>query len=287
MEEMESAEIEKMQVCKSNALIEAGYRLSLGEHKILLACIAQVRRNEPISADRLYEVNALDVAERTGVTRQAAYIELKAAADTLFERHITVHIGPDGSPPIIRKFRWVQAIDYVKNQGVVRLQFSSPILPYLAELTERFTVYPIADVSKLTSVHAIRLYELLVQWKGVGQREVELDWLRKTFVIEDAYKSISDLKKYVIDIAIRQINEHTPINVIWSQRKTGRKVTHLQFQFGPKEANTPALPNTENKHAKRQKRKAISKAEAEKLARPGESYDELYQRLSSEYLIRD
>lgn len=271
---------EKLQVCKSNALIEAGYRLSLGEHKILLGCIAQVRRDEPISADRFYEVSALEVAERSAITRQAAYMELKIAADTLFERHVTVQIGPDGKPPIIRKFRWVQAIEYVKDAGLVRLQFSSLILPYLAELTERFTVYPITDVSKLTSVHAIRLYELLVQWKGAGQREVELEWLRKAFVIEDAYKSISDLKKYVIDIAVRQINEHTPLQLAWSQRKTGRKVTHLQFQFGPKEIKRLM-------DAKPKKRSTISKSKAESLAHPGESYEDLYQRLSSEYIIKD
>lgn len=270
--------MEKLQICKSNALIEAGYRLSLGEHKILLGCIAQVRRNEPISADRFYEITALEVAERSGITRQAAYMELKQAADTLFERYVTVHIGPDGHPPIIRKFRWVQAIEYVKDSGLVRLQFSSLILPYLAELTERFTIYPIKDISKLTSVHAIRLYELLVQWKGFGEREVELDWLRKSFMIEDSYKSISDLKKYVVDIAVRQINDYTPLNLSWSQRKTGRKVTHLQFTFGPKEA----IPST----SKPKKRSVITKAEAEKLALAGETYEQLYQRLDSEYIIR-
>lgn len=223
--------METLQVCKSNALIEAAYRLTLAEHKILLACIAQVRRDEPINAEKLYEIHAQQVAERSGVSRQAAYIELKAASERLFERHVTVHSGPDGKPPSIRKFRWVQQVEYIKDTGLVRVQFSSPILPYLAELTERFTVYPIADVSKLTSVHAIRLYELLIQWKGIWRREVELDWLRKAFMIEDAYKSISDLKKYVIEIAVQQINEHTPLHVTWSHRKTGRRVTHIQFSF--------------------------------------------------------
>ncbi len=296
--------MEKLQVCKSNALVEAGYRLSLGEHKILLACIAQVRRDEPISSERLYEVSALEVAERSAITRQAAYMELKGAADTLFERHVSVRTGPDGKPPVIRKFRWVQAIEYVQDAGVVRVQFSSPILPYLAELTERFTVYPIEDVSRLTSVHAIRLYELLVQWKGTGQREVELDWLRRAFMIEDAYKSISDLKKYVIDIAVRQINEHTPLQVSWTQRKTGRRVTHLRFEFVAKsKAKTPsAAAAPADKPQKPRKPKVetagpqaatgylafvlsqlkMTEAEFDAAARPGEDYKQAFARLKRE-----
>ena len=139
----------------------------------------------------------------------------------------------------------------------------------------------------MSSSYAVRLFELLIQYSNVGTRDIELTQLRQWFMLENKYPSIKDFKVRVLDPAVRQINEHSTLKVTWSQRKTGRKVTHLQFQFCQKEANKPALQNTESKPAKRQKRKAISKAEAEKLARPGESYDELYQRLSSEYLIRN
>ncbi|MFM9272208.1 replication initiation protein, partial [Halomonas elongata] len=37
----------KPQVYKSNALIEASYRLTPAEQRIMLACIAQVRRDQP------------------------------------------------------------------------------------------------------------------------------------------------------------------------------------------------------------------------------------------------
>ena len=30
-----------LQIKKSNALVEAGYRLTLGEHRLILACIAK------------------------------------------------------------------------------------------------------------------------------------------------------------------------------------------------------------------------------------------------------
>lgn len=188
---------------------------------------------------------------------------------------------------IEQEFRWVQRVNYIKNEARIELRFSKDILPYLTNLSERFTRYSLSDVAKMSSSYAIRLFELLTQYSNMGMREIELNQLRQWFMLENKYPSIKDFKVRVLDPAVRQINDYSTLQVTWSQRKTGRKVTHLQFQFGPKEANKPALPNTESKPVKRQKRKAISKAEAEKLARPGESYDELYQRLSSEYLIRD
>ncbi|MGG6549489.1 UNVERIFIED_CONTAM: replication initiation protein, partial [Prevotella sp. 15_C9] len=64
------------------------------------------------------------------------------------------------------------------------------MLPYLTELTKQFTKYALADVAKMDSTHAIRLYELLMQWDSIGQREIEIDQLRKWFQLEGRYPSI-------------------------------------------------------------------------------------------------
>ena len=262
----EAAMSKNLQIKKSNALVEAGYRLTLGEHRVILACIAK-SQTQTLDDQTLYEVDALSVVDLVGVTRQTAYEELKDAADRLFNRQITVPYDQAGETPAIRRFRWVQQIEYVETLGLVRFQFTSALIPYLSELKERFTVYPINDVVKMTSIHAIRLYELLVQWRSTGKREIEIAWLKKTFQIADSYKSISDLKRWVIAPAIEQINLHSPINVDWKQKKTGRSVTHLVFEFSPKNP------------LKQKARKALSRKEAEKEARPGESWDELSKRL--------
>jgi len=46
------------QVYKANALVEASYRLSLYEQRVVLACIAQVRRDEPLTDQKLYRISA-------------------------------------------------------------------------------------------------------------------------------------------------------------------------------------------------------------------------------------
>jgi hypothetical protein len=127
----------------------------------------------------------------------------------------------------------------MENEGRVCLRFNKDMLPYLTELSTQFTKYRLKAVAKMDSAYAIRLYELLMQWQGVGKREVSLDWLRDTFQLGDKYPAMKDLKKWVIEPAVSQINEHSDLSASYTQRKTGRNVTHLTFTFAPKEESRP------------------------------------------------
>ena len=165
------------------------------------------------------------------------------------------------------------------ENGCIRLRFAQDVLPFLSVLETQFTRYKLEAVGKMTSVYAVRLYELLIQWGGVGKREIEIDWLKQRFQIEDKYSAIKDLKKYVIDAAVNQINKYSDISVTYNQRKTGRAVTHFIFTF---EAKNKAVSTTEKSSNSKKKLTAsekdmifgVSKSEIEKLARPGESYED-------------
>ena len=133
-------------------------------------------------------------------------------------------------------------IVYIEEEGRVELRFTKDMLPYLSELTEQFTRYALADVAKMTSAYAIRLYKLLIQWRGAGERVIELDWLREALQLEGRYSNIRDLKRRVLEPAVAQVNELSPLWVQWEQRKTGRSVTHIAFSFGEKPNSKPTLP---------------------------------------------
>ena len=90
----------------------------------------------------------------------------------------------------------------------------------------------------------------------MGKRTVSIDWLRETFDIGERHKAINDFKKIVIKPAVEQINKHSPLFVEWEQQKTGRRVTHFIFTFGPKSERKAAI--------ERQAREAEKKAAAER-----------------------
>ena len=79
-----------------------------------------------------------------------------------------------------------------------------------------------------------------MQWLKIGKREIEVDWLKKQLQVEDIYTQIFDFKKRVIDVAVKEINQHSNISVKYTQRKAGRTITHFLFTFGKKEPEKPA-----------------------------------------------
>lgn len=277
------------QIYKSNALVEASYRLTPAEQRIMLVCISQVRRDQPITDEVLYSVSVAEYAALVGTESHSVYKELTAAALRLKRREVWITERPngDGSTEETLITGWVQSIRYRKSEGRVELRFTKDMLPYLTQLTEQFTRYALEDIARMTSAHAMRLYELLCQWRGNGAREVSVEWLRDAFLLEDKYPAIKDFKKRVIDPAVEQINEYSPLWVKWSQRKTGRRVSHLVFTFGDKASQKPTAPTSKKRKPKPEGSPqgalfGIPRVIIEQNARPGESYDDTALRLLNE-----
>lgn len=272
---------------KSNALVEASYRLTPAEQRIMLACISQVRRDQPITDDVLYSVSVADYAALSGTESHSVYKELADAALRLKRREVWIKEEPNGQGKRQRTLvtGWVQSIMYVESEGRVELRFTKDMLPYLTQLTEQFTRYTLGDAGRLNSGYAIRLYELLCQWRDAGERVVSVEWLRHAFMLDGKYPAIKDFKRWVIVPAVEQINEHTSLWVKWDQRKTGRRVSHLVFRFGEKASAISDKPRKQ-KRTKPQATKGaiygIPMAVIEANARPSESYEDAALRLLDE-----
>ncbi len=259
-------------VVKANALIEAQYRLTVLEQRILLACISQLKRDELITHEVMYSVSAADIAGRSGMSEGSAYRDLAEAARRLKRREVWAYDLPNGGGRLKKPLQmaWVQTVAYAEKEGRVELRFNQDVLPYLNLLTREFTQYALSDVAGMSSAYAIRLYELLVQWGQKGCRTIEIEWLREALQMGGKYPLYADFRKWVVEPSIQQINAHSPLKVAaWEPVKTGRKVTHLTIHFRPKVSR--------KKLAAR-----LTRAFIEKHAKPGETYEEAEARLRRE-----
>ena len=226
-----------LEVVKSNKVVEASYKLSLYEQRILLACIAQIHSKEELLESCRFEISATDIFNLAELdNKNKVYQLLKQATEKLADRWVIINDPePDNPKTKTRKTRWINAIDYQPGEGKVILYFPSSISPYLSQLTREFTRYKLKYVTKFKSTYSIRLYELFVQWLSVGKRELEVDWLKKQLQVETNYPRVGDFKNRVIDVAVNEINQHSNIWVKYTQRKAGRTITHFLFTFGEKE----------------------------------------------------
>lgn len=216
------------QIVKSNQVVEASYQLSAIEQRIVLAAISYIPKNQEVSDDELYSVGVEQLKE-LGVHEKTAYRDLKEGINRLYERSINLIL--DGKSI---KIRWVQEIQFIDGQSTAGIRFSKPILPFISNLSREFTKYALSDIAGLSSSYAIRIYELLVQYRSLGKRQLAIEDMRTMLALGKKYPLFADFKKRVIDTAVEQINEHSPINVEYEQKKTGRKVTHILFTFKEK-----------------------------------------------------
>ncbi|AZM39909.1 RepB family plasmid replication initiator protein [Acinetobacter baumannii] len=237
-------------VVKGNALINASYNLDLVEQRLILLAIVEARESgKGINANDPLEVHAEGYINQFGVHRNTAYQALKDACNDLFARQFSYQkINERGNIENYRS-RWVSEIGYVDNEAVVKLIFAPAIVPLITRLEEHFTKYELQQVSNLSSAYAVRLYELLIAWRSTGSTPViELsDFRQRIGVLDNEYKRMERFKTSVLELAIKQINEHTDITVKYEQHKRGRSISGFSFTFKQKKKDNPSIerdPNT-------------------------------------------
>ena len=241
-------------IVKSNHVVEAGYELSTSEQRLILSAIEQIPKGETIESNVIYEVSADSLIRLFGVHPKTAYRDLKEAASKLYDRSIIIKTKEN-----TLKVRWLQMLQ-VQNPYFedvisdthwksVLIVFSQPVIPFLSDLKANFTKYFASDLKGVSSAYTIRFYELIKQYESIGKREISIKDLRFMLCLEDKYPLFADLKRWVIDTSINELNKKTPMQVSYELRKTGRRYTHIMLKFTDKKKrlapNNTSKPNIE------------------------------------------
>lgn len=283
-------------VYKDNNLVEASYALNLSEQRLILVAIIAAREIEKdITSDTILTIHASEYMKQFNLGRQASYEALQSACENLFERHLNYKsIDPETGKIATFKSRWVSKVGYVKEAATVQLIFAPDIIPLFVKLEEKFTKYELKQISPLSSVYAIRLYELLIRWRSTGNLYISIEDLRARLgLLEDEYKKMGDFKKRVLTVAINQINKFTDITVSYIQKKEGRSISELHFMFEEKvkETSKESLSPTYKLSAKQcllfgKKLCDITNNSkfGNEFAYVGESQEDFQERISNELL---
>lgn len=226
-------------IVKDNALIEASYRLSEAEQRLILLAILKARKNcnsiEELKGKELI-IHANDYAQTFCIDKSTAYRILKKAVMSLFEAKWGYKYITEKGEQRVRYERFSQSADYGEGEGTVSFRFADAIIPKLVELEKHFTSYEIEQVAQLSSQYSMRLYEFFMQYlnkeTGKGWLDISLEDLRFRFgLFPTEYTLMSNFKKFVLDFSIKQINEKTDLSVKYEQKKQGRTIVGFKFDF--------------------------------------------------------
>ena len=233
-------------IVKDNALITASHKLGEVEQRLILLAILKGREYcdsvEQLRGKELI-IHADDYIGYFGGTQQGAYKALKQAVIGLYRAEWGYKYINDKGNKVVRYERFTQSAQYVEGEGTVSFRFADAIIPMLVELERNFTTYEIKQVAELSSSYAMRLYEFFMQHldkkTGKGWLDISLDDLRFRFgLLPTEYTLMSDFKKRVLELSLKQINTKTDLSATYTQRKQGRIIVGFRFDFERKQKST-------------------------------------------------
>ncbi|EJR80230.1 replication initiation protein [Bacillus cereus] len=211
-------------VSKSNTLIEANSRLNLVEQKIILCLASNI---EPSDKDfKTYRFPIKKFHHLLGLKGSTKYTELSKITKELLSKVIEIRVGEE-----VIQVSWLSSAIYNKNKGIIDMRFDPLLKPFLLELSSQFTSYKLANIVKLKSTYAIRLYELLKQYEDIKERTISLENLRYYLDAIDLYIKYGNFKQRVLIPAQVELNEKTDILFEFEEIKFGRKVQKIKFKI--------------------------------------------------------
>ncbi len=124
--------------------------------------------------------------------------------------------------------------------GQIRIVFDLPkrIRRALVDPKGIYANLNLVIIRGLNSKYAIILYELIKDYEKVEIPEMTIEDFRKLFNAENKYPKMRDLKRRVLDVAVKELNENENIDflVSYELKKEGKAYTHIKFRVNPKPA---------------------------------------------------
>ncbi len=202
-------------IMQHNAITSGRYDFSSCQLDILFTILSILKEGE-----LSYQIHANDIEVLTG--RKWNFQQFQDSTEDMLTRMFEIRTNDDYT-----QFVLFQYFKYRKGQGTIEVRLSDISLPYFFELKNTFTTIQLKSVLGCSSKYAKRIYGLACQWRKLGIKEYDIVELKKILGIIDKtgkeqFERISDFKKFVLDIAIKQINENTDIQIEYEVLKKYR-----------------------------------------------------------------
>lgn len=122
--------------------------------------------------------------------------------------------------------------EYWPKKGVIELTMYHAAIPVFLFLGSGYAQYGYDDALILSSEYAQLLFTNLARFRGTGIWRVNLKDLQQMIgANEKSYNNYSAFRTRVIDLSLRQINEHTNLTVMYEPVMQGRAVVGIEFKI--------------------------------------------------------
>lgn len=220
-----------MEVYKRDDMVQhARFTLSVQEQKTVLYAISKIKPKDTYLNEYTFDIK--DFYRLCGIEDQS-YTRLKRMLTKLKTKVWWLQLDSGEESAV----SWFDVIRINKNSGKVTIAFHRDMMPFLLQLAEQdafYTSYNLQYVLPMSSQYSPRLYELLKSYQK-NNREwfFEIEELKRLLDCQN-YKNFYDIKRFVLNPAIEEVNKYTDINIAYDTEKEGRKITRVIFYMAGK-----------------------------------------------------
>lgn len=238
---MSTKQRQEYNVFKKNSIIQKSrYSLTLNQQKTLLYLISMVKEQD--DPNKIFKLTVSEYCKVAGIKAVDGYYDVvKADIQAIADASLWIPTN-DGKEQLIR---WLQVVTMDKGESTIEISFTQAVVPFLFFMTQEgnYTNYPLLNILPMRCQYSIRLYEILKSYQRMCTIKYSLDELKQkigTITVDDTgrikedYTTYYDFKRYVLDRAIKEINQYTDLTISYTQEKTARKVTHIAFTIASK-----------------------------------------------------
>ena len=214
-------------VVKSNEIIQkARYDLTISELKTLAYIFSKIKPNDKEIQDYTFSVK--EYCQVCGIDYKNGnnYINIKKNLKSLRDNSFWL-IDEQGNEVLVG---WLSKARINKGSGKITVRLDDDIQKYVIGLFDNYTQYELLSTLPMKSNYSFRIYELLKSYAFTKHHTFDIDEL-KTMLSATNYVNFKDFRKYVLEVATKEINLYTDIEISWQPIKNGKKVVQVYFNI--------------------------------------------------------
>jgi len=201
----------------SNDLNSARFKMSPLALDILHLFVAQVKKED--KEFKQFEISVKDMEKKLGKRVNVDYLD--KVTNELF---LPFKLYENGS---WEKYSWCSKVSFKNNR--LTFEMHEDLKNKIINLPNNYVLFNMQETTKLSNFNLKRLYTLLKQFENSGWYEISVEELIAILDAQKQFKRYTDLKRYLLEPAIKQINEKTDLSFKYEEIKSGRKVARIKF----------------------------------------------------------
>ncbi|MHB9146851.1 MAG: replication initiation protein [Candidatus Amoebophilus sp.] len=278
-------------VKQHNALTEAHYDMSALQKNILYLLIVGLKEDDPVNTQYKLSIQEIQKIRNIRLNKQ----EVKQAVNKFLLKELRIY------DEVQQKFIMMGVLSSVKyekekSSDYFLVRFDPKLYPFLYNVKSRFTTFNYINASNFKSKYSKRIYEMLNQWKNSKGFK---DGITKVFIItveelkfrlglidretnKETYSDFGIFDRKVLQVAQKEINEQSDISFTYTTKKTGRKVTTLEFHFEYTSSNSPFKEKAGLENYTISTSKSLPSTNANEEISPQSTQEYVYKKLTQE-----